>query len=246
MGRIANAATRPHVWVRRARVIATGLGESDAPHFSRKTAVSDADEFEIPEDLRPDPEQVSFDLNRALSSVVLVQAGIPEDAFTAPLLGTERAGHGVLIDDAGLVLTIGYLITEAETVWLIGEGGRVSAAHVLGYDQETGFGLVQSLDRLDLPAMELGNSADLDIGERVIVAGYGGPAHAINANVISKREFAGYMGCSFHWAMGAWSSDRGRRTPARRLLRRLPRGSAASATGFGCLRPPPRRSALRG
>ena len=154
--------------------------------------MTDPYEPDIPEDLRPRLEDVPFDLNRALSSVVVVQAGIPDDAFTAQLLGTERAGHGVLIDEAGLVLTIGYLITEAETVWIIGDGGKVSAAHVLGYDQETGFGLVQSLDRLGLPAMELGNSADLDIGERVIVAGHGGPAQAINANVISKREFAGY------------------------------------------------------
>ena len=75
---------------------------------------------------------------------------IPPDAFTADTLGVERAGNGVLIDD-GLVLTIGYLITEAETVWLHLGDGRVVQGHALGFDQETGFGLVQALGKIDLP-----------------------------------------------------------------------------------------------
>lgn len=152
----------------------------------------DSYRYEIDEKDRPQPGDVPFDLDWALSSVMLVQAQIPEDAFTARYLGTERAGHGVLIDPAGLILTIGYLITEAETIWLHGADGKACAAHVVGYDQETGFGLVQALERLELPAMELGSSADLGIGEKVIVAASGGRAHAISANVISKREFAGY------------------------------------------------------
>ena len=75
---------------------------------------------------------------------------IPADAFTADTLGIERAGNGVLIGN-GLVLTIGYLITEAETIWLHLGDGRVVEGHALGFDQETGFGLVQALARLDLP-----------------------------------------------------------------------------------------------
>ena len=73
-------------------------------------------------------------------------------------LGTERAGNGVLIDD-GLVLTIGYLITEAEAVWLHLGDGRVVQGHALGFDSETGFGLVQALGRLDLDPLPLGSSA---------------------------------------------------------------------------------------
>ena len=86
-----------------------------------------------------------FNLERALASVLGVRAAVPEDAFTAGTLGTERAGNGVFVRGNGMVLTIGYLITEAETIWLNLSDGRSVPGHVLGYDQETGFGLVLSL-----------------------------------------------------------------------------------------------------
>jgi S1-C subfamily serine protease len=98
----------------------------------------------------------------------------------------------VLIRDDGLVLTIGYLITEAETVWLSFSGGRVAPGHVLAYDQETGFGLLQALGRLDLPALSLGNSAKAEVGERVVVGGAGGRSRSVAARIIAKQEFAGY------------------------------------------------------
>ena len=79
-----------------------------------------------------------------------LQATIPDDAFTAPTLGTERAGSGVLIRDSGLVLTIGYLITESESIWLTSTVGGAVPGTLLGYDQETGFGLVQALGRLNV------------------------------------------------------------------------------------------------
>ncbi len=142
--------------------------------------------------LRPDPATVRFDLEHALLSIVSLHTKIPESAFTASSLGDERSGHGVLIGDNGLILTIGYLIIEAETVWLLDGRGRAVQAHVVGYDQETGFGLVQALERLDLPVMELGSSAALDLGDSVIVAGNGGVAGAVAAEVVAKQEFAGY------------------------------------------------------
>jgi S1-C subfamily serine protease len=88
-----------------------------------------------------------------LRSVVAVRAHVPDEAFTANTLGTLREGSGVVIRETGLVLTIGYLITEAEEVWLTAHDGRVVAAHPLAYDQVTGFGLVQALGPLDLPAL---------------------------------------------------------------------------------------------
>ena len=88
-----------------------------------------------------------------LLSIVAVRSSISDDAFTAATLGTRREGSGVVIRDNGLVLTIGYLITEAEEIWLTSHDGRVVPAHVLAYDQETGFGLVQALGRLGLPAL---------------------------------------------------------------------------------------------
>ena len=113
------------------------------------------------------------------SAVVGVRAIIPADAFTAETLGTERAGNGVLIRDDGLVLTIGYLITEAETIWLTLIDGRAVPGTVLAYDQETGFGLMQALARLDLPALPLGQSSAASVGERVVVGGAGGRQHSV-------------------------------------------------------------------
>ncbi len=146
----------------------------------------------IPEAQRPSPADVSFDLGNALASVLSLRAKVPEDAFTAEALGTERQGHGVLIRGDGLILTIGYLITEAESVWLVGGDGKARAGHVVGYDQETGFGLVQALDPPDLPVMELGDSAQVAKGDAVILAGHGGVGQAVSARVVSRHEFAGY------------------------------------------------------
>ena len=139
----------------------------------------------------PQRDDVSFDLESVLSSVVSLRANIPDDAFTAPILGTEREGQGVVIDNSGTVLTIGYLVTEAEEIWLIGNNNMALPAHVLAYDQETGLGLVQALGTLGLPAAEIGESFPVAVGEPVIVAGQGGAEEAVNAQVVSVREFAG-------------------------------------------------------
>jgi S1-C subfamily serine protease len=142
-------------------------------------------------ELQPRPEEWRFDLEHVLDSVVGLSASIPPDAFTAPVLGTERAGHGVVIRD-GVVLTIGYLITEAESVWLACRDGRLIPGDPLGYDHETGFGLVQSLGPLGLPALPLGRAARVPIGGKALVGAAGGRARSLTARVIAKQEFAGY------------------------------------------------------
>jgi S1-C subfamily serine protease len=149
-------------------------------------------DWDIPLNLQPDPEDYGFDLERALRAVVGLRTNVPTDAFTAETLGTERAGSGVVIREDGLVLTIGYLITEAETVWLITGDGRAVAGHALAYDGGTGFGLVQALGRLDLPALDLGDSDTLKVGNEAIVAAGGGRHHAIETKVVGRQEFAGY------------------------------------------------------
>ncbi len=101
--------------------------------------------------VQPKPEDYDYDLDRALASVVTLHSIVPADAFTAETLGTERGGNAVLIRDS-VALTIGYLIMEAESIWLTTNEGKVIPGHVLAYDQETGFGLVQALGRLDLPS----------------------------------------------------------------------------------------------
>ncbi len=149
-------------------------------------------EHSIPAELIPRPEQVDFELDTALSAVVSVRARIPEDAYTAPILGTERAGHGVVISAQGLVLTIGYLITEAEQLWLFDQTGRAVAGDVVAYDYETGFGLIQALGKLGVAPLELGSVQALAVDDRVIVAGYGGRRQALRARVAAISEFAGY------------------------------------------------------
>lgn len=136
--------------------------------------------------------KLPFDVGAALSAVVQLHAEIPADGYTAPFLGTERDGNGVIIDDSGLILTIGYLIVEAMAIAVDALDGRMVAAEVVAYDYDSGFGLVRALEPLDRPALAMGRSADLKVGNGVLVAGHGGSEGAIGARVVSKRQFAGY------------------------------------------------------
>ncbi len=148
-------------------------------------------EWRVPPAVQPHAGDYSFDLEHALASVVGLHSIIPSDAFTAETLGTERAGNGVVIDD-GLVLTIGYLITEAEAVWLHLGDGRVMEGHALGFDAVTGFGLVQALGRLEIDPLPIGSSAATKIGDRVVVGGAGGRTRSVASLIAAKQEFAGY------------------------------------------------------
>ena len=146
----------------------------------------------FPAELRPKPEDWRFELDRALDAVVHLRAVIPDDAFTAPLLGTERVGNGIVIREDGLILTIGYLITEASTIWMTTNKGVVVGGFPLAYDQATGFGLVQPLGKLGVKPIERGSASSIRVGENVVLAGHGGRAHALKATVFARREFAGY------------------------------------------------------
>jgi S1-C subfamily serine protease len=154
--------------------------------------MADPSDWAFPDGLRPRPADFGFDLEAALDSLVLVRAEIPEDAFTAQILGTERVGNGAVIRDDGLVLTIGYVITEATAIWLTTNGGTAVPGYPLAYDQPTGFGLVQPLGPLGVPALARGSTASCRVGEQVVVAGHGGLAHTLKARIFAKREFAGY------------------------------------------------------
>jgi S1-C subfamily serine protease len=152
------------------------------------------DEWELPETLRPQQSRFNFDLQAIYRSAVLVHTEASEDGYTASDLGTERLGSGVVIRSAErkLVLTIGYLITEAESIWLTTLEGKVVEACPLAYDQVSGFGLLQPLGRLEAPAIERGSASSLAIGDKVIVVGHGGERHSLEAQLIARREFAGY------------------------------------------------------
>jgi S1-C subfamily serine protease len=152
----------------------------------------DPENWEIPPEAQPFPRDYGFDLERTLSAVVAVTARVPEDAFTAATLGTERAGNGVLIGRDGTILTIGYLVMEAEEIWLTTHDGRVVAGHVIGFDHATGFGLVQALGPLGVEALQLGDSRALRPGASVVIGGAGGRRHSVAAHIVARQEFAGH------------------------------------------------------
>ncbi len=129
--------------------------------------MSDTNQWSFPPSLQPKQDDLQFDLGRAMNA-------------------------GVVIREDGLVLTIGYLVTEAASIWLTTTDGRVVPGHPLAFDFASGFGLVMPLGKLDAPALQRGSTAALGIGDDAFVLGQGGRAHALKARVIAKREFAGY------------------------------------------------------
>ena len=143
--------------------------------------------------LRPQPARLGYDLDRVLAAIMPLRAEIPDDAFTAPILGTEREGSGILIDGDGLILTIGYLIIEAETTIVVDHSGRPVPARVVAYDYDSGFGLVRAQAPLGRPIVEL--SADgrgLGLASDVVIAAGGGFQHALAAKLVGRRPFVGY------------------------------------------------------
>ncbi len=145
----------------------------------------------IPPSQQPKPGDYGYNLEDALRAVVGLRAHVPEDAFTAGTLGTERAGSAVHIQP-GLFLTIGYLITEAETLWLTPSDGGAIQGHATAYDQETGFGLVQALGPVSVPIVALGDSRKARTGDPVVFASAGGRRYAVAAKIAGRQEFAGY------------------------------------------------------
>ena len=154
--------------------------------------MAETQQWAFPDALQPKPGEVQFDLSRAFDAVVQVRVEVPEDAFSASTLGTERGGYGAVIGEDGLVLTIGYLINEASQIWLTTNRGAVVAGYPLAYDQATGFGLIQPLGKLHAPCLPRGLAADVKVGDSAFVIGHGGGAHSLKTRLIGKHEFAGY------------------------------------------------------
>ena len=127
-----------------------------------------------------------------VKGVVQVDAVIPADARSASSLGTERVGTGVLIDDSGLVVTIGYLILEASEVTISGTGDEPVPATILAYDHESGFGLIRASQPLDVAPVGLGNSTALQPMQPLLVVSHAGDLDATGVYLVDRREFAGY------------------------------------------------------
>jgi serine protease Do len=126
-----------------------------------------------------------------VSAVVRINTHINPEGRTIQGLGREREGSGILIDSDGLVLTIGYLMVEAYAAEVVANNGRTVPANVVGYDHESGFGLLRTITPLKLKPMPLGKSAEIKEGDPVLIASFGGPGMVAGAYVVAKREFAG-------------------------------------------------------
>ena len=127
-----------------------------------------------------------------LNAIIKVKATIPQDASTARVLGTEREGNGVVIDDKGHILTIGYLILEAEAIEVIGSQGDPVKASYVAYDYKTGFGILRADPPLAVKPLKLGQSSEIKEGDPILMVGFGGSEAVLGSRVVSRKEFAGY------------------------------------------------------
>jgi len=131
-----------------------------------------------------------IDAEKLFGAIVKVSTRSVPGARSASSLGDEREGSGVVIGDNGLVLTIGYLIVEADDVKITDAKGRTLPGQVIGYDHASGFGLVRAAVPLDAQPVPLGDSARLNERDPVLIASAGGPGASF-AWIVSKREFTG-------------------------------------------------------
>ena len=125
-----------------------------------------------------------------LSAVVRVKSKILPNARSAATLGTSREGSGVLIRE-DLVLTIGYLVIEAESLEVANDEGRTVPATLAGYDHVSGFGLLKLVLPIGGKPLPLGDSASLAERDQVMIASFGGRESASLAHVVSRRQFSG-------------------------------------------------------
>lgn len=148
----------------------------------------------LPPELRPDVTKLAYDFEAAARSVVLLRSDIPDEAYTADALGTDRLGNGTVIavDDRQVILTMGYLVAEAASIWITTHSGRTLAGHTLAYDYVSGFGLVQPLGALDAPPLRRASAAPVNVGDSLSVVAHGGLPHSLATVLVARREFAGY------------------------------------------------------
>src|SRR2546430_1923778 len=131
-------------------------------------------------------------LVNAANAVVGVKVKALPNARSNETLGEERNGSGIVIRDDGLILTIGYLIMEADTVEVTDSNGTTVPATIVAYDHATGFGLVKSLGKLAPRPIRIGSSAPVSQLDRLMIV-TGGEEQTISvATVVSRRQVAGY------------------------------------------------------
>ncbi|HTL25974.1 MAG TPA: S1C family serine protease [Burkholderiales bacterium] len=137
-----------------------------------------------------DKEKARAEAEETLSAVVRVKSRIIKDARSADTLGLQRDGTGVLIRD-GYILTIGYLVIEAESIEVISADGKAVPATVAGYDHASGFGLLRLLAPLAGKPLALGDASALEEREAAMIASHGGRDGVNLVYVVSRRPFTG-------------------------------------------------------
>ena len=130
-------------------------------------------------------------LDDLVSAVVRVKTFINPDGTSVSNLGREREGSGIVIDESGLVLTIGYLMVEAHAAQIVTSAGRTLPANVVGYDHETGFGLLRTLEPPNIKPLSFASSAEVKEQDPALVASYGGTGMVLPVRVAGRREFTG-------------------------------------------------------
>ncbi len=142
-------------------------------------------------DAKPAPAAERTDADRFFDAIVKLNVRAVPDARSSATLGQEREGSGIVIGENGLILTIGYLIVEADDVQIVDRRGRTLAARVVGYDHATGLGLVRTVVPLDAPPIPLGDSGKVAERDPVMIVNYAGEGDVTLAYVVSKRPFTG-------------------------------------------------------
>jgi S1-C subfamily serine protease len=163
-----------------------------APRSAALAATSPSPDSSPPTDAKPSADgKTSFDAERFFDAIVKVQTRAVPDARSSATLGSEREGTGIVIGDDGLVLTIGYLIVEADEVSLVDRQGRTLPARVVAYDHVTGLALVRAVVPLNADPLRFGDSSSLAERDPVMIINHSGPADLTLAWVVSKRVFTG-------------------------------------------------------
>ncbi|MGH8713318.1 MAG: S1C family serine protease [Casimicrobiaceae bacterium] len=184
-------ATRASLLAVALALLAFAAGAADAP--DKSTPAATAATTAAPADASPaaPSAEPTLDAARVFGAIVKVSAHAVPDARSERSLGSQREGSGVVIGDNGLILTIGYLIVEADQVDVVDDHGRTLPAQVVGYDQSSGLGLVRPLVPFKPTPLRLGNSARVAESDPVLIVNHGGREQATLAYVVSRRPFTG-------------------------------------------------------
>lgn len=140
----------------------------------------------------PAAAQAEPSIEDVFKAIVRIDTTVPDGARTRDALGATRTGHGAVIDANGLIVTIGYIVLEADSVTVTSHDGTTTPATVLAYDHDTGFGLVRSARPIPVKPLPIGKSNSVKQKAAAVIAGYGGSEAALPVRVVARREFTGY------------------------------------------------------